>query len=31
MDEYEDVENFESESEMEEDIYYFNQDLKNNE
>lgn len=31
MDEYEDIENFESESEMEEDIYYFNQDLKNNE
>jgi hypothetical protein len=25
---YEDVEDFESESEIEEDLYYFNQDLK---
>jgi hypothetical protein len=25
---YDDVEDFESESEIEEDLYYFNQDLK---
>lgn len=30
MDEYEDIEDFESESEIEEDLYYFNQDLKDN-